>query len=346
MQINSSHKGAGDYKEVKKGGSLYSVRNIYKSFVKDSVWHTMNLRVVGKHIQIRMNGTLIVDYVEPENPSRYREVAKGQDLLSQGTFALQGHDYESTVFFKNIRIKKLDDNLQDSVAIPKEDVFPKLIEQQSNHFAFIDIGIEADGEFELDSALQQFYATGINLGIVAHDSIFNDEASVSAFTTMYGEYPVFLGLEIDPGKVKEIPLEKRTHFDYVIGKINPAQKFKGSQADMDSYVKLVVETLNKKSIDIWSSAGLLPVDNSAALWTKDHMLKVIEAAKLNNVAIEIDNQHRSPSMDFLKLAKEKGCHFANGGIYVNNQMNEPVYFLEVIEQCKLDYKDVYIPGNN
>jgi hypothetical protein len=50
-------------------------------------------------------------------------------------------------------------------------------------------------------------------------------------------------------------------------------------------------------------------------------------------------------MSFLKLAKESGCLFTNGGLFRENRMMEPLYFYDVIEQCKLDYKDVYIPGN-
>src|SRR5687767_5732941 len=53
LQVNSSHRGAGGYKEVKKGGSLYGVRNLYKAYTKDSVWYNFNLRVYGKHIQIK-----------------------------------------------------------------------------------------------------------------------------------------------------------------------------------------------------------------------------------------------------------------------------------------------------
>jgi hypothetical protein len=82
------------------------------------------------------------------------------------------------------------------------------------------------------------------------------------------------------------------------------------------------------------------------VWTKARMEKVLDAAKRNNVAIEVNNRLKLPSIDFLKLAKEKGCLFAIGGLYTEGQMTEPDYFYEVIDQCKLDYKDIYIPGNS
>jgi hypothetical protein len=74
------------------------------------------------------------------------------------------------------------------------------------------------------------------------------------------------------------------------------------------------------------------------------MTKVIEAAKQNGVAIEVHNRKRIPSITFLKLAKENGCLFTTGGLYDNGMLSEPDYFFEVIDQCKLDYRDIYIPG--
>ena len=85
-----------------KGSGSFE-RNLYKAFTKDSVWYNMNLRVDGKHVQIKINGQLVVDYTEPVNTSRQ----EGKKVLSSGTFALQGHDPERTVYFKNIKIREL-----------------------------------------------------------------------------------------------------------------------------------------------------------------------------------------------------------------------------------------------
>jgi hypothetical protein len=47
VQVNNTHPGGGDYKELKKSASLYSVRNVYKAFAKDSTWYNTTIRVVG-----------------------------------------------------------------------------------------------------------------------------------------------------------------------------------------------------------------------------------------------------------------------------------------------------------
>jgi hypothetical protein len=62
--------------------------------------------VKDKHITIKINDKTVVDYEEPANVQR--EAGMEQRVLSSGTFALQGHDPKSKVFFKNIMVKPLD----------------------------------------------------------------------------------------------------------------------------------------------------------------------------------------------------------------------------------------------
>lgn len=60
----------------------------------------MAVAVRGKNVQVRLNGELLVDYVEPTPPvipaagEKYR-------FLDHGTFALQGHNDGSNVANKS-----------------------------------------------------------------------------------------------------------------------------------------------------------------------------------------------------------------------------------------------------
>ncbi|HON00480.1 MAG TPA: DUF1080 domain-containing protein, partial [Acidobacteriota bacterium] len=65
------------------------------------------IRVEGKRIMTKINDRTVVDYVEPENPERPADMK--QRVLSHGTFALQGHDPESVVYYKNIMVRPLPD---------------------------------------------------------------------------------------------------------------------------------------------------------------------------------------------------------------------------------------------
>jgi hypothetical protein len=65
----------------------------------------MVIKVEGKHIETFVNGKQIVNYTEatpavppPKMPGRF---------LSHGTFAIQGHDPNSTVLYRNIKVRVL-----------------------------------------------------------------------------------------------------------------------------------------------------------------------------------------------------------------------------------------------
>lgn len=100
MQVNNSQK------DWRRTASLYAIQDLKEVFVKDDQWFTMHIIVKGKNIQVKINNQLVNDYTEPESPTR----PKGMEerLLSSGTIALQGHDPNSTVLYKNIILKILD----------------------------------------------------------------------------------------------------------------------------------------------------------------------------------------------------------------------------------------------
>lgn len=100
VQVNNSHT------DWRRTGSLYAIEDVKEVYVKDNVWFTEYVKVQGKRITIKINDKTVVDYTEPENVKR--EKGSEQRVLSSGTFALQGHDPNSKVYFKDIEVKPLD----------------------------------------------------------------------------------------------------------------------------------------------------------------------------------------------------------------------------------------------
>ncbi|MEJ8841839.1 DUF1080 domain-containing protein [Lacibacter sp. H375] len=100
VQVNNSQ---GDWRRT---GGLYAVQDIKEPPAKDNEWFTMHIVVKNKNIKVSVNNKQLVDYTEPENAVR----EKGMEgrLLSSGTIALQGHDPNSKVLYKNIQLKVLD----------------------------------------------------------------------------------------------------------------------------------------------------------------------------------------------------------------------------------------------
>ena len=101
VQVNNSHT------DWRRTGSLYAVQDVKEVYVKDNEWFTEYFKVEGKHVIVKINDKTVVDYTEPDNVKR--DAGSEGRILSSGTFALQGHDPNSKVYFKNIMVKVLPD---------------------------------------------------------------------------------------------------------------------------------------------------------------------------------------------------------------------------------------------
>lgn len=101
VQVNNSHT------DWKRTGSLYNIQDVREVYVKDWEWYTESITVQGKRVIIKINDKVVVDYTEPANPPRSQ--GEKMRLISSGTFAFQGHDPKSKVYFKDIMVKVLPD---------------------------------------------------------------------------------------------------------------------------------------------------------------------------------------------------------------------------------------------
>ena len=97
-QVNISHK------DPQKSGGLYVAAKVSNPPAKDNEWYTHHIIVKGKHVIVKINGQVVVDYVEADDVAF--EGWPGRKL-SSGTFALQAHDPKSLVYIKDIKVKPL-----------------------------------------------------------------------------------------------------------------------------------------------------------------------------------------------------------------------------------------------
>ncbi len=96
VQVNNSYK-----PDPRMTGSLYQMQDVLNvSPAQDREWFTEHIVVRGNRVQVFVNDKQVVDWTEPDN-------ATGGRKLGTGTFALQGHDPKSTVYYKNIRVRPL-----------------------------------------------------------------------------------------------------------------------------------------------------------------------------------------------------------------------------------------------
>lgn len=102
-QVNITHK------DPKKSGSLYGVVNAsaddLKGVAKDGEWYKTSIRVEGRHITIKVNDKVTADFTEEEDRPAFSNDFERR--LGAGTFALQAHDPESKVMFRNLKVRRL-----------------------------------------------------------------------------------------------------------------------------------------------------------------------------------------------------------------------------------------------
>jgi 3-keto-disaccharide hydrolase len=92
IQVNATHT------DWRKTSSIYAVQDIKEAPHKDNEWFTQHIIVNGKKITVKVNDKVINEYTVGEG-----------GRLSSGTFALQGHDPQSIVYYKDVMVKPLPD---------------------------------------------------------------------------------------------------------------------------------------------------------------------------------------------------------------------------------------------
>lgn len=99
IQVNQTHS------DWRKTGSVYSFADVKEVYVEDNEWYTEHIIVKDGKITVKINGETVVEYVEAEDQNRPANA--GEKKLDKGTFALQAHDPESVIYYKDIMVKPL-----------------------------------------------------------------------------------------------------------------------------------------------------------------------------------------------------------------------------------------------
>jgi hypothetical protein len=366
VQINNTYAGEGDYRERRKTGSLFGVRDVYKVLARDGEWSELRVLVRGKQVQVRLNGTLLVDYLEPDPPVADPDYP-GR-VLGRGTFALECHGAESNVSFRNLRLKPLADDVEEDAAEKPEvdDVYRELLHLQAQNFPVIDCHVHLKGGLTLEQALANSRRLGIQYGIAINGGVgfptTTDAAAEAYLQSMKGQ-PCFVALQGEGREwVRLFSRETVAKFDYVftdamtftddngkrmriwikdeVGEIRDKEHF------MDTLVNRAVGILDHEPIDIHANPTFLP-DQIAAeydrLWTPERMQRVIDAAQRNDVAIEINSHYRLPSAAFIKLAKKAGVRFSFGTNNGDKNLGRDEYGVQMVKECGLTWQDMFLP---
>jgi hypothetical protein len=353
IQINNTARGDGGYLERKKTGSLYGIRNMYKQLVADDEPFEIGVAVRGKNVQIRLNGELLVDYVEP-TPPVVPTGGEKQRFLDHGTFALQCHNDGSRAAYRRVRVRPLPDELAayEGRAPVVDEVYREIINIGRHNVPMVDYQVFLRNGMTLEDALRRSRRDGIQYGITADAAALKNDADAARWLLPLAGRPVFFALATSDGKWTGVLSQKTARqFDYIVADGRAglrAHSMAKRQTFVDDVVEQTVQRLDAEPIDIYSRLAYLPASmrmEAGTVWTQARVTKLIDALVRNKAAIELNTLDQLPGEEFIRQAKDAGCKFGFGtGNSTAAELKRCEYGLQMVEKCKLDWRNFFAPG--
>ncbi|MEP7110394.1 MAG: family 16 glycoside hydrolase [Ferruginibacter sp.] len=362
VQVNNTYFGVGNYRETKKTGSLYGVRNVYYPVANDGEWFKMRIKVVENQVEVFVNDLLVIDYIQPDHPWR-SESRKGW-VLGEGLFALQAHDAGSTVWYKSVKVKRLPKG--DKTAMKVDEAWDSTVSKLMDiGFPLVDYHVHLKGGLTLEQVKENSLKLGINYGLAPncglHFSVTNDKTLATYMDTVKGQ-PIFRGMQAEGREwVTMFSPEAVAKFDYVFTDAMTFTDSKGrrnriwlpdevwvddKQQFMEQMVEKIEAIFSQEPVDIYVNPSVLPesmMPEYEQLWTRERMERVIKVLATNNIALEINARYEIPSAEMIKMAKKAGIKFTFGTNNLSNDLGRLAYCLKMIKECGLTPDDIFIP---
>ena len=347
----------------KMTGSLVSVRNLPKSFVRDDEWFTLQIKVEGQLVYVTVNGTPIVEYIEPQQPWRTAEHANTR--LSKGTFAFQSTG-TGTIQYRDIHVEALEpkgiDLAQQAMAVNEQE--DEIIRLHQEDFPVLDYHVHLKGGLTREVAASQSRRLGINYAIAPNCGIgfpITDDKGIYAFLDEMRSEPFILAMQAEGREwLTTFSQEARDEFDYVFtdaltftdnkGRRSriwvPSQTFiEDEQEYMDMLVDKICDVL-KEPVDIYVNPCYLPDamnDRYDEFWTEARIDRFVSALKESGKALEINELYEIPSKAILLKAKAAGVKFTFGSNNVTPDVSDLSYSIRMKKECGLTAQDMYKP---
>lgn len=345
-------------------GSLMSVRNLTKSFVKDGDWFKMDIKVEGQAITVMINGEPVVEYIEPSKP--FRNDINARSVLSEGTFSLVSSG-EGALEFKNIAVDVLDRkdiDIAAQLSKAQDEQADPIIRLHQDDFPVLDYHVHLKGGLTKEGAAEQSRRLGINYVIAPNCGIgfpITDDAGIYDFLKTMRSEPFILAMQGEGREwVTTFSKEAREEFDFVFTDALTFDDRKGRRVrlwindeviidDEQKYMDLIVEktcAVLQEPADVFVNPFFLPeamVDRYDEFWTEERMNKVIDALAKSGKALEINELYDIPNKALLMKAKEAGVKFTFGSNNVTPDVSDLAYSLRMKEECGLTAQDMYKP---
>ncbi len=343
-------------------GSLVNVRNIYRSMAPDGEWFTLEVAVRGRQITVSIDGVLLVDYVEPDEPFR---VMEGFGLLGSGTFVVDS--YDGVTHLREVKMRELpdDDTLTGGRTDAADERTDRVIRLQQNGFPVIDHHVHLKGwsrEQAMDRSRREgiFYAIAPNCGIgfpitndLEIDNFIDTTRNMPAYRAMQGEgreWPETFSAA-SRGKFDFVFTDALTFTDHAGRRVRlwidqevvidiPVQEY------MDQIVARTVDVISGEPIDVFVNPFFLPTAMMAdydALWTDERIGRVVAALASKGVALEVNARYRIPNAHTIRAAMEAGVKLTFGTNNADPEMGRLEYCFEMMDECGITAANMWWP---
>ena len=348
--------------EHRKTGSLSAVRNLYKSLAVDEKWFTLYIKVVDKHITIKVNDILVVDYVEPVEP--YRIAENSGMKIAKGSFAFSNYT-EKGIRICEFDIKPLPDDEVPERTDAIDEQNDAIIKLQQVNFPVIDFHVHLKG-WNQHQALDYSRKNGIFYGIAPNCGIgfpVTSDDDIYRFLDTTKNLSCFLAMQ---GEGREwhttFSREAAACFDYVFTDAMTFTDHKGRRTRiwipeevfidvshekyMNMLVDRTIEILRNEPIDIYVNPTCLPAEmmpDYDKLWTDEYINKLVRVLVDKGIALEINSGRKIPSEKIIKAAKDAGVRFAFGTNNADSNIGKLEYSIEMAEKCGITRYDMFFP---
>ncbi|GHV50316.1 hypothetical protein FACS1894181_10730 [Bacteroidia bacterium] len=347
----------------KMSGSLLSVRNLTKSFIKENEWYTMEVKVNGKSVAVSINGNPVVEYTEPSAP--YRSESHKAMLLSAGTFALTSEG-RGEIRIKDISVAALKDVAAGGqpLADAPDEQNDAIIRLHQEDFPVLDYHVHLKGGLTKEDAAKLSRQTGINYALAPNCGIgfpITDDAGVLAFLDTMRTQPFILAMQAEGREwIETFSQAVRDEFDYVFTDALTFTDAKGRRSriwipeetwieDEQAYMDVIVDricSVLQEPMDMYVNPCFLPeqMENRYdEFWTEARMDKFVAALAKSGKALEINNRYRIPNKAIIQKAKAAGVQFTFGTNNGAADLGLMEYAIQMKQECGITARDMFKP---
>jgi len=228
------------------------------------------------------------------------------------------------------------------------------------NFPIVDYHVHLSKDLGIEQAVGLAEERGMHFGIVEHPGTAYDlatDADLRRYVARLREYPVYVGLQpTHLGWAAGFGDEALAQLDYVLMDADTLP-WEGDYLylwlhdnfieDMDVFVERymahIAAILSEEPIDIFGRPTFLPINfarHYEEIWTEARMRRIIDLAVERGIALEIAENVRVPSVEFVTMAKAAGATFTFGTNGRNENAGNFHYCYEVAEQAGLTTEDM------